>query len=110
VKLPPETAAPLQPRAALAVEGSEGTLEPLLWMSRPRRCTWKLKSDTTGSLVRQPFIHTSNGRLWQEKRHSAATLRAKSPRAGKLSLTVRFYCDMQGLRGGIGFSDGPLES
>ena len=51
--------------------------------------------DTTASLNRQPFIHTSNTAFWQAKRHSAATQRGNRPAVGKPPLTVRFYCGMR---------------
>lgn len=78
--------------------GEEGTLEPLtecedLALHR------EAERDTTASLNRQPFIHTSNVALWQGKRHSAATQRGNRRRVRKPSLTVRFYCDMRCLGG-----------
>jgi hypothetical protein len=43
-----ETAAPDQPRAALAVEGSEETLEPQIDIGRIRRCTGRLNATQPG--------------------------------------------------------------
>jgi hypothetical protein len=43
-----ETATPHQPRAALAVEGSEETLEPQVSVGRIRRCTGRLNATQPG--------------------------------------------------------------
>jgi hypothetical protein len=49
--------------------------------------------DTTGSLNRQPAIHTWNNRGMQGKRRSAATLDVIRFPDLKLPLTMRIYCD-----------------
>jgi hypothetical protein len=72
-----ETAAPCQPRAALACGAVGKTLEsselkvPALHREAER--------DTTGSFSRQPPVHTWNGGRVQGKRRRAATLRLYSP-------------------------------
>jgi len=76
-----ETAAPAQPRAALAVEGSEKTLEspdsevPALHREAER--------DTTGNFSRQPPLHTWIDRRVQGKRRRAATVRHFSTKRHK---------------------------
>jgi hypothetical protein len=49
-----ETAAPCQPRAALAVEGSEGRWN-LRIVRRFRRCTGRLNATQPGVLAVSPF-------------------------------------------------------
>src|SRR6266478_433324 len=90
-----ETAAPCQPRAALAVEGSE----------RRWNLNWKVPAlhreaerDTTGSFSRQPLVHTWNDRRVQGKRRRAATLRLIRPKYVKLRLTLWFYCGKRAAR------------
>ena len=51
-----ETAAPCQPRAALAVEGSEGRWN--LLNSKVPALHREAESDTTGSFSHQPPLHT----------------------------------------------------
>ena len=50
-----ETATPHQPRAALAVEGSAGTLEPQVNVGRIRRCTGRLNATQPGVLAVSPL-------------------------------------------------------
>src|SRR5258708_25077937 len=90
-----ETAAPCQPRAALAVEGSErrwnlNSKVPALHREAER--------DTTGSFSRQPLVHTWNGRRVQGKRRWAATLGLIRPRCVKLRLTLWLYCGTRAAR------------
>ena len=90
-----ETAAPCQPRAALAVEGSErrwnlNSKVPALHREAER--------DTTGSFSRQPLVHTWNDRRVQGKRRRAATLRLIRPKCVKLRLTLWFYCGTRAAR------------
>ena len=86
-----ETAAPCQPRAALACGAVGKTLEsselkvPALHREAER--------DTTGSFSRQPPVHTWNGGRVQGTRRRAATLRLIRRGSLKLQLTLRFYCD-----------------
>jgi hypothetical protein len=54
-----ETAAPCQPRAALAAEGSERRWN-LLYQKFPALHR-EAERDTTGNISRQPVIHTSIG-------------------------------------------------
>jgi hypothetical protein len=67
-----ETVTPCQPRAALAVEGTErrwnlqGLEVPALHREAER--------DTTGSFSRQPLVHTWIGTAVQGKRRVPATL------------------------------------
>ena len=74
--------------------GSEGTLEPLVECEE-LALHREAERDTTASLNRQPLLHTSNGRFWQGKRHSAATHSGNRRRRGKGPLTARFYCGMR---------------
>ena len=67
-----ETAAPCQPRAALAVEGSERRWNLLNW--KVPALHREAERDTTGSFNRQPLLHTWIGACVQGKRRSAATL------------------------------------
>src|SRR6476620_3741491 len=84
-----ETAAPCQPRAALAVEGSERRWN-LLYQKVPALHR-EAERDTTGSFSRQPLVHTWNDRLVQGKRRWAATLGLIRPTCVKLQLTLWFY-------------------
>ena len=70
------TATPDQPRAALAVEGSERTLEPrnIGNINGKPALHREAERDTTGSLNRQHQIHTLIDRLMQGKRRATATL------------------------------------
>jgi hypothetical protein len=68
-----ETAAPRQPRTALAVEGSERRWN--LLNSKVPALHREAERDTTGSFNRQPLLHTWIGGRVQGKRRSAATLR-----------------------------------
>ena len=61
-----ETAAPCQPRAALAVEGSERRWN--LQNSKVPTLHREAERDTTGSFSRQPLVHTLIGRGAQAKR------------------------------------------
>ena len=67
-----ETAAPCQPRAALAVEGSERRWN----LDNPKvpALHREAERDTTGSISRQPPVHTWIGGRVQGKRRHAATL------------------------------------
>ena len=67
-----ETAAPRQPRAALAVERSERRWNPL--NSKVPALHREAERDTTGSISRQQLVHTWIGAGVQGKRRSAATL------------------------------------
>ena len=67
-----ETAAPCQPRAALAVEGSERRWN--LLDSEVPALHREAERDTTGSISRQPPVHTWIEPPVQGKRRSAATL------------------------------------
>src|ERR1700756_3496595 len=84
-----ETATPCQPRAALAVEGSERRWN--LLKSKVPALHREAERDTTGSFSRQPSVHTWNGRRVQGKRRKAATLRLIRPMCVKMRLTVWFY-------------------
>src|SRR6266404_4103122 len=91
-----ETAAPCQPRAALACGAVGKTLEsselkvPALHREAER--------DKTGSFSRQPLVHTWNGRRVQGKRRSAATLCLIRRGSLKLQLTLWFYCGKRAAR------------
>ena len=91
-----ETAAPCQPRAALALEGSEGRWN--LQNSKVPALHREAERDTTGSFSRQPPVHTSIGRRVQEKRRNAATLRLIRRGRVKVGLTLRFYCGKRAAR------------
>jgi N-acetylmuramoyl-L-alanine amidase len=93
-----ETAAPCQPRAALALEGSEGRWN--LQNSKVPALHREAERDTTGSFSRQPPVHTSIGRHVQEKRRSTATLRLIRRWRVKAGLTLWFYCGKR-LPGGL---------
>src|SRR3954453_11698063 len=84
-----ETAAPCQPRAALAVEGSEARWNLLLKVPALHR---EAESDTTGSFSHQPFLHTWIGGGGQGKRRCPATLSLICRKASKLQLTLWAYC------------------
>ena len=71
-----ETAAPCQPRAALAVEGSERRWN--LRNSKVPALHREAERDTTGSISRQPLVHTRIAACVQGKRRNAATLRLNS--------------------------------
>ena len=85
-----ETATPCQPRAALAVEGSEKRWK--LRDSKVPALHREAERDTTGSFNRQPFVHTWIGGGVQGKRRSAATLCLIRLWGLKLGLTLWFYC------------------
>jgi N-acetylmuramoyl-L-alanine amidase len=90
-----ETAAPwCQPRAALAVEGSERRWN--LLNSKVPALHREAERDTTGSFSRQPLLHTWIGLRVQAKRRSAATVCLIHCISVKLQLTVRFYCGNEG--------------
>src|SRR3977135_2414499 len=94
-----ETAAPCQPRAALAVEGSERRWNPRF--SKVPALHREAERDTTGSFSRQPPVHTWNGRVVQgkrRKRRSAATLGLIRQKCVKLRLTLWFYCGKRAAR------------
>ena len=67
-----ETAAPYQPRAALAGGGIGKTLESL--NSKIPALHREAERDTTGNISRQPPVHTWISRPVQGKRRRAATL------------------------------------
>jgi N-acetylmuramoyl-L-alanine amidase len=74
------------------------TLEsPMLRMPALHR---EAERDTTGSISRQPPVHTWIGRRVQGKRHSTATLSLNLRRFLKPRLTLQFYCGKR-LLGGI---------
>src|SRR6266567_5380260 len=85
-----ETAAPRQPRAALAVEGSERRRNLLNW--KVPALHREAERDTTGSFNRQPLLHTWIGACVQGKRRGAATLRLIRCWSFKPRLTLWFYC------------------
>src|SRR5277367_3523799 len=91
-----KTAAPCQPRAALAAEGSERRWNPLTFgVPALHR---EAERDTTGSLSRQRLLHTLIGRIVQGKRRCAATLRLIHRLIVKLWLTLRSYCGKRAAR------------
>src|ERR1700692_3751002 len=102
-----ETATPCQPRAALAVEGSERRWN--LRSSKVPALHREAERDTTGSFSRQPPVHTWISRRVQEKRRNAATLRLICLHGVKLQLTLWSYCGKR-LLGGLGFVGGPRKS
>ena len=67
-----ETAAPVQPRAALAAEGSEKRWN--LQNAKVPALHREAERDTTGSIGRQHSVHTWNGGPVQGKRRLDATL------------------------------------
>ena len=81
-----ETATPDQPRAALAVEGSERRWN-LLDQKVPALHR-EAERDTTGSFSRQPLVHTSIGPDVQGKRRCGATLGLIRRASLKLRLTL----------------------
>src|SRR5580704_2407332 len=91
-----ETAAPCQPRAALAVEGSERRWNPR--NSKVPALHREAERDTTGSFSRQPPVHTWIGAYVQGKRRSAATLCLIHRNDFKLRLTLWFYCGKRAAR------------
>jgi hypothetical protein len=102
-----ETATPCQPRAALAVEGSERRW--ILRKSKFPALHREAERDTTGSFSRQPPVHTWNGaraqgkckgtaRGLQGKRRSAATLLLIRQNGVKVPLTLWFYCGKRAAR------------
>ena len=91
-----ETAAPCQPRAALAVEGSERRWN--LPSSKVPALHREAERDTTGSFNRQPPLHTWIDAPVQGKRRSAATLRLIRRKSVKLRLTLWFYCGKRAAR------------
>ena len=95
-----ETAAPGQPRAALAVEGSGKTQESsTIFTSKVPALHREAERDTTGSISRQPLVHTWIGVSVQgmpEKRRSTATLSLYRHNCVKLRLTLWSYCDREG--------------
>lgn len=84
-----ETAAPCQPRAALAAEGSERRWN--LLHSKVPALHREAERETTGSISRQLLVHTWIGVYVQGKRRSAATLRLILRSNIKLRLTLCFY-------------------
>jgi hypothetical protein len=104
-----ETAAPwCQPRAALAVEGSERRWN--LLNSKVPALHREAERDTTGSFSRQPLLHTWIGLRVQAKRRSAATVCLIHCISVKLQLTVRFYCGNEGCLEAGGFIGAPRKS
>src|SRR5258708_9709702 len=89
-----ETAAPCQPRAALAGEGSESRWN--LQISKVPALHREAERDTTGSISRQPPVHTWIGPLVQGKRRSMATLDLIRHSCVKLRLTLWSYCGKEG--------------
>jgi hypothetical protein len=92
-----KTAAPCQPRAALAAEGSERRWNPR--RSKVPALHREAERDTTGSISRQPLVHTWIGVSVQgmpEKRRSTATLSLYRHNCVKLRLTLRSYYDREG--------------
>jgi hypothetical protein len=68
-----ETAAPCQPRAALAAEGSERRWNPLT--SKVPALHREAERDTTGSFSRQPLVHTWNGARVQGREKGSVAAR-----------------------------------
>src|ERR1700738_3768767 len=91
-----ETAAPCQPRAAQAVEGSERRWN--LLKSKVPALHREAERDTTGRFSRQPPVHTWIGAGVQGKRRSTATLRVIRRNCVKLRLTLWFYCGKRAAR------------
>src|SRR4030081_1047793 len=91
-----ETALPCQPRAALAVEGSERRWNPR--DSKVPALHREAERDTTGSISRQAPVHTRIGAWVQGKRRSGATLRLIRPKYVRLRLTLWFYCGKRAAR------------
>src|SRR5277367_1928845 len=91
-----KTAAPCQPRAALAAEGSERRWNPRYL--RVPALHREAERDTTGSLSRQRLLHTLIGRVVQGKRRWAATLHLIHRVTVKLWLTLRSYCGKRAAR------------
>src|SRR5664279_2304533 len=91
-----ETATPCQPRAALAVEGTERrwNLQSLEVPALHREA----ERDTTGSFSRQPLVHTWIGTAVQGKRRVPATLGLIRPNGIKHWLTLWFYCGKRAAR------------
>src|ERR1700687_3549913 len=87
---------PCQPRAALAVEGSERRWN--LQNSKVPALHREAERDTTGSFSRQPSVHTWIGAWVQGKRRSAATLGLIRQKYVKLRLTLWFYCGKRAAR------------
>src|SRR5882757_7656949 len=83
-----ETATPCQPRAALAVEGSGKTQDTSA--SKFPALHREAERDTTGSISRQPLVHTWIGPRVQGKRRCAATLAPFRDRDVKVRLTLWF--------------------
>ena len=72
------------------VEGTERRWNPLeIEGSGADR---EAERDTTGSISRQPPLHTLNGPAVQGKRRRAATVTVIHRAVFKLQLTLRFYC------------------
>src|ERR1700688_2378379 len=91
-----ETATPCQPRAALAVEGSERRWN--LLKSKVPALHREAERDTTGRFSRQPPVHTWIGAGVPGKRRSTATLRVIRRNCVKLGLTLWFYCGKRAAR------------
>ena len=68
-----ETAAPCQPRAALAVEGSGKTLAPPT--SKVPALHREAERGTTGNISRQPLVHTWIGASVQGKHPGSVAMR-----------------------------------
>jgi hypothetical protein len=99
--LGPDTArarnrSPCQPRAALAVEGSERRWN--LQSSKVPALHREAERDTTGSFSRQPPVHTWIGAGVQGKRRSAATLDLIRQKYVRPRLTLWFYCGKRAAR------------
>src|ERR1700756_1976709 len=91
-----ETAAPCQPRAAQAVEGSERRWN--LLKSEVPALHREAERDTTGSFSRQPPVHTWIGGWVQGKRRSTATLRLIRRNSVIRRLTLWSYCGKKAVR------------
>jgi hypothetical protein len=91
-----ETAAPFQPRAALAAEGSERRWNPR--NSKVPALHREAECDTTGSFSRQHPVHTWIRAWVQGKRRSAATLRLIHQKDFKVQLTLWSYCGKRAAR------------
>jgi N-acetylmuramoyl-L-alanine amidase len=85
-----ETAAPCQPRVALAVEGSERRWN--LQTSKSPALHREAERDTTGSFSRQHPVHTRIGVGVQAKRRRPATVPLIHKKRVKVQLTLWFYC------------------
>ena len=91
-----ETAAPCQPRAALAAEGSERRWNlHILDVPALHR---EAERDTTGNFSRQHLLHTWIDRHVQVRRRRPATLLLIRRKNLKARLTLWFYCGKRAAR------------